>query len=272
VDQRKNAYIGSRWPMTLVVLSHSLWMVRFLLQAALLAWMVVRRFYREFPFFVLYTADAVFQAVILKATNMSPAVSPSQRFATYAGGAVLGAALGFAVTYEVFRQAFRNYPALRRLGTTLFRGAAVCFLLFTTFALLWSSSAAARYRLMAKVDVFVLTVCVMQCGLVVILLRFSKGIGVSLRSRTFGIALGFGILSSVDLAAFAIRARIEPTHPTLLTDLLNVITLGAYLCSVAVWAAYVVRPETAVATSSSAVLPAHEMKDWNEELQRLLRQ
>jgi len=255
--------------MTLSSLAHYLWTARFLLHAGLLAWMVVRRFYRDFPIFVLYTGEKVLQAIILQARMYAPAFPGPRYFTVFVVGTLLGWGLSFAVIYEVFKQAFRNYPALCNLGTNLFRGTTVFFLLIGV-GLAWLKPAAELRMVMSKVDLVEQTVCLVQCGLVVVLLFFSKRIGLSLQSCTFGIALGFGILASVNLATFAIRSRVESVQATPATDLLTLITMAAALCSVAVWTAYVVRPESAT-DSTPRVLPSHDLETWNQELRRLLR-
>jgi len=256
--------------MILSWLWHYMWIARVLLQTVLLAWLMARNVYRDFPIFVLYTADEVLQAIILKAMNYSPSVTGSQYFTAFAIGDVVESAIGFAVIYEIFKHAFRAYPALRNLGTTLFRGT-TAFLLLAGIGLVWLNPAAELRPLMSKVDLIEQTVYVMQCGLVVVLLLFSRKIGLSLRGRTFGIALGFGILASVDLAAFAVRSGIESIRATPTTDLVNLITVTAALCSVSVWTAYLVWPE-AVPDSAPRVLASHDLESWTQELQRLLRQ
>lgn len=254
--------------MTLSSLWHYLWTVRFLLQTALLSWMLVRYVYRDFPFFVLYNGDVVVQTVILKAMIYSAA--PGSRYtAVYGIGGVLRAALSFVVLFEIFKWAFREYPALRSLGTALFRGTIVFFLLIG-IALVGLRPAAELHLLMPKLDLVDQTVSLMQCGLVIVLLLFSNGLGLSLRSRTFGIALGFGILASVGLATSAIRSRMDPLHAGRMTDLLTLITMTASLCSVSVWTAYLIRTDT-VEGPVPPVLPSHDLESWNQELQRLVR-
>jgi hypothetical protein len=255
--------------MTLSSLMHYLWTTRFLLQAALLAWMMVRHFYRDFPIFVWYTGEKVLQTIVLQAMIYSPSVTGPQYTMAFAVGTVLGWGLSFALIYELFQQAFHDYPALRNLGTTLFRGTTV-FCLLVGVGLAWAKPAAELNHLMSKLDLVEQTVCVMQGGLVIVLLLLSKKLGLSLQSHTFGIALGSGILASVNLAAFAIRSHVESGQATPAANLLNLISVAAGLCSVVVWAAYVIRPET-LADSPSRVLPNHNLESWNQELRRLLR-
>jgi len=255
--------------MTLSSLTHYLWAARFLLHAGLLAWMIVRHFHRDFPIFVLYTGEKVLQAIILQATMYWPSFFGPGYLTVFAVGSLLGWALSFAVIYEIFQQAFRDYPALCNLGTDLFRGTTVFFLLIGV-GLAWLKPAAELHMVTSKIDLVEQTVCLVQCGLVIVLLFCSKRIGLSLQSRTFGIALGFGILASANLATFAIRTRFESPQATSMTNLLTLITMAAALCSVTVWTAYVVRPETATDTPSR-VLPSHDMETWAQELRRLLR-
>jgi len=256
--------------MTLSSLTDYLWTARFLLQAALLAWMMARHIYRSFPVFVWYTGVKVLQAMILQAIAYSQPYQGPGYFAVYAIGTVLGWILSFAVIYEIFQQAFRDYPALCNLGKGLFRGA-TAVLLLVGISLAWLKPAAELRMLMSKFDLVEQTVCLMQCGLVIVLLVFSRKIGLSLQSRIFGIALGFGILASVNLATFAIRSRVETAQPTSTKYLLTLITMVAALCSVGVWTAYVVRSETATDVAFG-IPPNHDLETWNQELRRLLRQ
>jgi hypothetical protein len=254
--------------MTLSSLWHYLWTTRLLLQAALLIWMMARNLYRDFPLFMLYTGSAILQTIVLKAM-IYWRTAGSRYFTAYVVGGVLGAALGFAVIYEIFKQAFRDYPALRHLGTTFFRGTLVLFSLIGV-VLAWLTPAGDFRLLMSRLDVVQQTVSVMQCGLVIVLLLFFRNLGLSLRSRTFGIALGFGVLASIDLGAFAIRSRIESVTATPMTDLLTVITMTATLFSVVVWTVYLVRPET-VSTVAPLAVPTNDLESWSQELRRLLR-
>lgn len=246
-----------------------LWTARLLLQTVLLAWMLAQGSYREFPMFVLYTVDAVVQTVVLQAMIHSPSITGPQYFVAYSVGGALAAVLSFFVIHEVFRHALRDYPAVRQLGTTLFRVSTV-ILLLTGVLIAWLRPPAELWMLMSKVDQVNLTVSIMQCGLVIVLLFLSRKIGLSLRARTFGIAFGFGIMGSVDLPTFAIRSRFESVHASPVTTLLNAIGIIAALCTVAVWTVYFVRPDT-VTELPSRPLPGHDLESWNQELRRLLR-
>ncbi len=74
---------------------------------------------------------------------------------------------------------------------------------------------------------------VIQCGLILFLLVFSRYLGVSWRQHSFGIALGFGGFASVELVALALYSGGQIHGPTL--SLLNT---TAYGFSILTWLGY----------------------------------
>jgi hypothetical protein len=77
--------------------------------------------------------------------------------------------------------------------------------------------------------------------------------------------LGLGVLTSVDLAMFALRAEFISEAGKEILDLLRV---SAYLVCVSIWVRYMRAPE--VEPASLTVVSRDEVKTWNTELQRLL--
>ena len=74
---------------------------------------------------------------------------------------------------------------------------------------------------------------VVQIGLIMFLLVFSRYLGVSWRQQSFGIALGFGEFAAFELIVVALRASGHIGQLTV--DATNII---AYNCSVLVWLGY----------------------------------
>lgn len=105
-----------------------------------------------------------------------------------------------------------------------------------------------------------------QCGLLLGLFLFSRFLGLSWRRSAFGIALGLGVLTSVDLAMFALRAQLTSDVGA---DFLDLLITGAYLGCVSIWIGYSLAPE--LKPASLAVVPHDEVETWNTELQHLLR-
>jgi hypothetical protein len=74
---------------------------------------------------------------------------------------------------------------------------------------------------------------VVQCGLIMFLLLFSKYLGISWRQRSFGIALGFGSYATIDLSLLALHLGAHISQ-----DVANLITMSAYIVSIGIWIAY----------------------------------
>jgi hypothetical protein len=111
-----------------------------------------------------------------------------------------------------------------------------------------------------------------QCGLLLSLLLFSRFLGLSWRRPAFGITLGLGVLTSVDLATYALRAAFASEAAADLSDLL---ATGAYLVCVSIWIGYLLAPERKTASLTvvphGTVVPDDEVETWYREFQQLLR-
>jgi hypothetical protein len=94
---------------------------------------------------------------------------------------------------------------------------------------------------------------------------FSRLLGLSWRGFAFGIALGIGVLSSVDTAAYAIRAQGVAEE---WARALNLLTTGSYLICSLIWLGYILAPERK--TSAVEGVSGEEVDNWNRELQRWL--
>jgi len=106
------------------------------------------------------------------------------------------------------------------------------------------------------------SVAIMQAGLLLFLFLFSRMFGLSWRSFTLGIALGFGIFASTELAYWAVRLTDLTEHSK---DLLDLLPTGSYHISVLVWLGYLVAAEKPV---RAATCPAPDMDRWSGELER----
>ena len=76
---------------------------------------------------------------------------------------------------------------------------------------------------------------IMQCGLVLLMLLCSAYLGISLRHRIFGIALGFGITAAVDLIVVAVFANLGLRSYTFF----QLSKMVAYNVSALLWLGYV---------------------------------
>ena len=105
-----------------------------------------------------------------------------------------------------------------------------------------------------------------QSGLLLALLLFSRFLGLSWRRSAFGIALGLAVLTSLDLAMFALRAAFTSEAAA---EFLDLLITGTYFICVLIWIGYLLSPE--LEPASPTVVSGDEVETWNTELQHLLR-
>jgi len=253
------------------LLWHCFWFARIAVHTGLFVVLVQRRFYRQFPIFVLYTGWTVLKSIILLAMNYAPFISGNEYYRAYVIGRVGTAALSGGIIYEIFRYVFRNYPALRDFGAALFRWSTALLLIIAVVVARFAPAAGNRYSAMSLFYLLERTGNILLAGLLVSLFLFSRYFRLSWRNCAFGIALGLGILATGNLATSAIRSQVEPIAANLTTDILTLIVEGTYLCCVLIWVAYLLAPDRERHALGSPLPTSHEMETWNRELEHFLQ-
>jgi hypothetical protein len=153
-------------------------------------------------------------------------------------GEAVNAVLGFKVIHEVFLDVFRPYHTLKDLGTLLFKWAGVVMLLISVvIAFSSSSNSNDRGALVNAITTLEASVRIVQVGLILFLLLFSRFLGVSRKQISFGISLGFGLFAGVELMLMALNSGgLIKQGP------LNRINMVTYLVAALVWVAYSFSP------------------------------
>jgi hypothetical protein len=223
-----------------------------------------RKLYREYPVFLAYTVSHVVRFVVLLYVHHQGS-QEAYRY-TFLGAEALDAALAFAVIYELYWHLFRAYEGVQKLGGMVFRWAAVVLLAVAVLTAAASPAATDSSRVLAGLFTLDRGVSIVRGGLLLLLFLFSSFLGLKWKHFAFGIAAGFALHSSVELATFALR-----THLGVLgKPILSLISSAAYDCSVFLWLAYLFSPEPA---TRPAKLPAGvELESWNQALLELLHQ
>jgi hypothetical protein len=247
------------------ILWYYLWIAPHVLQGVILIVMVRRGLYRQFPMFLLYIGFEIWQFGVLLTTSLSSLHFGGGYFHLYSVGLVLSAAIRFAVIRELFGQLLAPYPALTGPGRSLLRGVTTVLLLVALA--LAASAPGNRADLLLNVTYALDRVAsILQSGLLVSLFVFSRYFALSWRNQAFGIALGLGILSSVELAMSAVRL-----YGVISGTVFDFAVMGTYHCCVVIWIFYFALPER-VRPQALHPLPEHNLEIWNQELQRLLQQ
>lgn len=211
-------------------LYHLLWFAHPILQSLVAGLMFWRKLHRKFPVFFTYIVTQIVVFGVVFAAHQTE--NYPLFFYSYWICAAVSLILGFKVIHEIFLDVFRPYHALKDLGSVLFRWAALVMLL-VALVVAAASPGLDQGPIVESVLTVQRCVRVIQVGLILFLIVFSKYVGVSWRQHSFGISLGFGAFASAELMAVALRAsgHISPT----VSDLSNMI---AYNISILIWAAY----------------------------------
>jgi hypothetical protein len=211
---------------------YPLWIAHPVTQVGLAALLWRRKLLRTYPVFFSYLVSEVMLFVVLFVSQKNY----DAYFYLYWIGAGISAVFGFKVIHEVFVDILRPFHALRDLSSMLVRWAGLVVILIALMAAM-SSVKSGFPVVVAGLLSLERSVRVMQCGLVLFLLMFSRYLGISRRHRSFGIALGFGMFAAVELAVIGMRVSgiLNPT-------VLNIASMTAYDAAVVVWLVYFAVP------------------------------
>jgi hypothetical protein len=238
-----------------------LWIAPHALLAAVAVVVFARRLHRDFPIFFLYTLYETIEFVLLYAVaSLNPPHKILYRylFVTTLAGST---ALRFGIIQEIFNHEFSKYPRLESLATVSMRWLTGLLVVAGIILAVYSPGTVSD-NLMAGIALLSRSVAIIQAGVLLFLLLFSRTFGLSWRSYTFGIALGFAVFASTELAVWAVRLTDLTEHAK---DLLDLLPTGSYHVSVLVWLGYLLKAETPVETEPHRV---PELDQWSGELER----
>jgi hypothetical protein len=215
----------------------ALWLGAAVMQTVIAFVMLRRKLNSEYPFFFSYTIFQVINAFALYAVYQV-ASSPLTYYYMYWTLTSIGILISFGVIQEVFFNAFKPYEALRDLSSMLFRWSAAVLILVSGVAVIVTAS-----ETVGEVSTWITgvgrSVRLMQCGMVIFLILFTKYLGISPRHFLFGVAAGYGFYASVNMIVMTMFSRFS-----LFTELtLSVINSLSYNIAVGMWLVYVLAPQ-----------------------------
>ena len=219
-----------------------------------------RKFYRRFPSMAAYLALHAASMPMLLAGfyckgNLG-AVTTTSCTSLPTGRSILPAPCFCCfVSVEVFRSALSALPGLMKIGIVIFRWA-----ILVSVVLTFSSMSFTHRGLAAVPDIavgFMRSVSVVELCLLAFLCLSMNALRLSVRDMAFGIALGFGIMSSND---FVLAAMIGKTSP--MTSFMQFVYEGIILVTLGLWVVYYALPEP---VRKPLTVPANStIYRWNE--------
>ena len=207
----------------------ALWIVQPLLHTAVAVVMVRRGLNRAFPVFFTFTLAQI--AIFAFQFSVYRWADHQVYFDVFWISMAMNLIIEFKIIHEVFLDVFRPYHALKELGTALFKWSALIMILVSVVVI--SVSPGWDNPLTKTVLVAHRCLRVIQCGMVLFLLAFSKPLGFSWRRQSFGIAIGFGVLSAAELLTNALFSGAHVSD-----GVMNLVNMGAYNIGVILWLGY----------------------------------
>lgn len=213
--------------MHFTLLEKSLWLAIASGELALLAIILRKDLWRRFPIFSAYVAFDVLRELARLAAAVH---SPQRYFYVYWGLALAGSIIHLAVIFELCHAIYRPLEAIPRPALAM---GAVCGAAIAMATVLWCWGVplnmarslplwAARWNL--------LLTC-LRFAMFAFVAAFSRILGLQWRHYVFGIAMGLGIYSSVDLVATAVHAQLDIIGAYVLHQISKI----AYLLAIAAW-------------------------------------
>ncbi|MGD0792904.1 MAG: hypothetical protein ABR920_14150 [Terriglobales bacterium] len=241
-----------------------LWISPHAILGVLVVILCKRRLYREFPCFFAYVLYEIAEFILMFALLSAPSVTEEQYAYAYYATLMLSVALRFGVIDEVSKDLFRDSQFLKVSAKRVLQCVTGLLLVMGVLLAVYAPGDNSA-RWIAGVSVVNRGAAMVQSGLLLSLLLFSRFLGLSWRRPAFGITLGLGALTSVDLAIYALRAEFSSD---VWVPYLNLLITGTYLVCVSIWIGYLLAPE--LEPGPLTVVPHDEVETWNTELQRLL--
>jgi len=227
---------SSAYPMTLS--SHHvalyLWGVQPILQSTVAVLLWRRKLRKQFPVFFWFLLAQVGNFVVIFPAWLVG--NYSLYFGLFWCCEAVNAYLGFKVIHEVFLDVFRPYHTLKDLGTLLFKWAGVVMLLVSVVVAF--SNSFDQSPLVHAITTLQRSVRIVQFGLILFLVLFSRFLGVSWKQISFGISLGFGLFAGVELLLYALNSG-----GFVKQGMLNQINMVTYNISILVWLGYALLPK-----------------------------
>lgn len=180
-------------------------------------------------------------------------------------GTGISTLLELGVLYELANELLLSRSFLSGIFRPLLRWTAAILLLVAAIVSA-SFSQPGMERVMSAFQTLDFSSSLIKVGLLLVLVLFTSVLDISWRSLSAGIALGFGISATAEMAASALLSALGKSGYITI----DAIRMSAFHVCVLVWLIYIFLPEKP-RTLTGESLSASEMEFWDQELQRLVR-
>ena len=242
-----------------------LWIAPNLLLAPCLCGLLWKRWHRRLPWFVAYTGA---QLVLFLSSVLIALISTSL-LTLYRWVSVtltgLTAIIELGVIYELANDLIMSRSSLSRVLRPLMRWTIVVLVLFAaaSLAVFHQTGVDGAIKAFQMLD---FSSSVLLVGMLVALLVFARALQISWRSLPAGIALGFAISASAELAAAPLFSELGSSYYARI-DILRLV--GFHIC-VLIWLIYIFVPGKPASLTGNRP-DRTDLEAWNQELHKMVR-
>ena len=239
-----------------------LWLAPSIVEIGILAGLLSRKLWQQFPIFFSYLLFEVGRTALLFSLEHSYV----KYFYCYWITECLGCMAAFWVVRELFSVTFSRHLGLQKLGDIIFRGSALLLAGLAAIVALTSPGSDIN-RLVAGIVTMKQAVTIFQVGLLASLFLAAYALGIPWRHYTIGIALGMGVYSLVELALIVMRSHFGQAY----NGLFSWGVLTANNLMVAIWGWYILVSRPVPLPAVPAPETRGRLQEWNAALLELLK-
>jgi hypothetical protein len=244
------------------ILQYALWLLPAALLIAIGYKVCVRRLYRDYPLFSAYIFAHLARLLILFYCYRLGIRETYRHVYLYAE--IVDAALKFGVIFELCSHVFRSYEGIRSAVSTVLRGASLILLL----AAVGVAAASASYDsdvFLSRFFAMERSLEIVQGGLLFLLFLLASVLSLRWNALPLGFAVGWGVVTSVNLAAFTLRAQLGVSS----REVLSLISSAGYNCALLTWIVTLYAHVPVRQPVRGA--PSPDVESWNRALVDFLR-
>src|SRR5579884_3180552 len=231
-------------------------------EAAVLVFLLVRSLHRRFPIFFCFIGLGLLEELFMLYVAFH--MSALAYFYCYWAQVILEYLLQLAILYEVMKELFGQLEVLPKQALKLFLTG--CFGITGVLALISITFPEQNFgRLYTLIIYLERGSEFLRAAVLLLLIPFVSILGLRWKHYAFGIVLGLGLFSTIDLLSSTVGATLFPNAIGI--PITRYIPKIAYLASFLIWIEYFRKPEPARAEVSPEVLTA--LKGVSNQLEDL---
>lgn len=215
---------------------------------------------RHFPFFFSYLIFVAITNYATKAVSLHWGIKSYPYFYSWIAQTAVSIGLAFVVLYEVVQNVLTS--GTLKINRSSFMLLTACFLLAGT-ALSFTFNDASDLAIMKALYIGENVTRFDQTSLLVVLAIVSVFFGFYWGDLAFGIAAGFGIYASMEIASNYIRGYLGPVW----NHFTSLLSQWAYFLATLMWLFYIWK-KPKLPTQS---LPSDKVSEYSEPIQRLIK-